>query len=93
MKILFLVLSGCALVSGIVAAWHWYQSSKVEVRYRSIDILTLQPDDPKRLEAGLLSSIYAFKVAAALNAKAALWSAAAVVFGAVSGVVGLWASN
>jgi hypothetical protein len=81
------------MVSGLIAAWYWFKSSKVTIRHSSIDIMTLQPDDPKRLSDGLLNTIWGFQKASDLNSKAALWSAIAVLWGAVSGMLGLWTSN
>jgi peptidoglycan/LPS O-acetylase OafA/YrhL len=78
-----------ALFAGLVAAWYWYQSTKVPLK-------TTQPD-AKGIEMaalGLAAGAYeAYRKVSALNKKAALWTAASVVLGAISAVIGALNSN
>jgi hypothetical protein len=83
---IFLAIAG--LGAGIVAAWHWYRSSKV-----SIDPGwgypgrpgPPQPGDPEMQQmAWTAATIDAFSQAAELNRKASLWTAAAVL---INGIV------
>jgi hypothetical protein len=102
-KLAVLLLASGALVSGLIAALcgliaalYWYRSTKVPLE-------TTTPDAKGFDTAafGLAAGAYqAYQAVAALNKKAALWTAvaaifgaAATIFGAASAVLGVWNSN
>jgi hypothetical protein len=85
-----LLLSG---VSGLLAAFFWYKSSKFKPRFSSIDYLVMDVHDPRRI-LGEIEALYRVGYEGAkLNSLAARWSAAAAASGAIAGILGLWISN
>ena len=79
-----LFLAACAAVTGLIAAWYWYQSSKIPVE-------TTQPD-ARTWDAAALglaaSTLQACQRVATLNKKAALWTMASVVSSAATTLAG-----
>src|SRR5262249_52732945 len=87
--IIVVTASDAALVTGLIAAWYWHRSTKVPLK-------TTQPD-AKSFEMagfGLAAGAYqAYQAVAALNKKAALWTAASVVLSAISALIGVSGSD
>lgn len=78
-----------ALVTGLIAAWYWYQSSKVPIKStqpdaRSFDMAAFG------MAAGTLEAL---QKVAVLNKRAALWTAFSVVLGAASAIAGAWQTS
>lgn len=71
-------LEWVAVVTGLVAVWHWYQASQVRFPDSSLESFKIA-DLCKIGEAGNRQ--------AQLNRGAALWTAATVILQAVAGVV------
>ena len=68
-----------AALAGLVAAWYWHGSAAVETRP---DVI---PDEPSTENMVWLIAIrQGLQKAADLNRKAALWTAGAVILGALS---------
>jgi len=84
MRVLAIVLALLALACGLRAAYLWYQSSLIKP----------EPDGPEPVVEELRNmwwqsaQISAADRSAALNGRAAKWTAAAVVLGAASAVCG-----
>jgi hypothetical protein len=83
MKCATIIFALLAFATGSVAAWHWYKST------------TEQPPEMDRLDSVIrdeitkLTPVEAWLIRGAQrNRKAAIWTAAAVVLGAVSSVLG-----
>jgi hypothetical protein len=84
MKAITLLLAFGALAAGLVAAWYWYRSTLVPLEQtikeaKSVEFATL----------GLVrGAMDAYQKVAALNSKAALWTALTAVLSAASAVFG-----
>lgn len=79
--------------AGMWAAWLWWRSSRVRANpewvrdYRTG--LPMQPVDPTLTQMSWFDALLrASEEAAALNARAALWTAITVVVGLVAGLTG-----
>jgi phosphosulfolactate phosphohydrolase-like enzyme len=86
-RLISIVFAGCALVTGLVAAFYWRRSSEVVIDpgWSSEPVI----DDWKH--AGWISAILvSSSEVASLNKIAARWSAAAAFFAGVSSFVGSW---
>jgi hypothetical protein len=93
MRTLTLIASFVSMISGTIAAWYWYKSSKVRWRGATLEIVTKNSFDPKSLQAYILHLMANITHAALLNTRAAIWSGIAVVSSAVSGFLGTLGSN
>jgi hypothetical protein len=89
MKGIAVIAALLALVFGLRAAWPWYQSSLVKP----------EPQGPEPVVAEIRNmwwqsaQIDAAARSAELNGRAAKWTAAAVVVGAIANVAGAFGSN
>jgi hypothetical protein len=93
MKGLELGLAILACLTGIVAAVYWYRSSKVQI----IPVWPggpFGPIEPGEMEASqygwIAGMMEANSSAAALNAKAALWTGVSVLMAAAASIVSIW---
>lgn len=109
MKTLAIIgLAVAAFVAGIVAAWKWYRSSKVEIdlgyglpwdqsTYTRMGIEMPRRPEPFEPEQKWMNDISAtweaMNQTARLNKVAAIWTAASVTLGTLCTVVGAWPSN
>jgi hypothetical protein len=84
-------LAIAALAAGLVAARYWYQSSVVKID-PAWQMEIRGPVD-KNIMGWVSGVMIAFTTASRLNRKAALWTAASVVLGAVSAVIGAWPTS
>jgi hypothetical protein len=97
-----IVLAFVALFTGLVGAYFWFESSRVPIERLGGDV----PPRPDGLSPGeqldrmtkmntlyLLGMYEAAHKTARLNKTAAIWTAAAVIFGALSSVFGSFASH
>jgi len=75
-----LALAFGALVTGLIAAFRWWQSSRVEVR-------ATRDRAESEDHVAQLAIIRAFAKSADLNKRAARWTALAVILDGLSGVV------
>lgn len=79
-----------ALATGIVAASYWYLSSKVEIEPmwpRGASGL-IEPGEREDSQDGWIGgALTAFSESARLNAKAAVWTAASVIFAAMASIL------
>jgi hypothetical protein len=78
MKAASIALAMLALFTGLKAAWHRYQSSKVKIDpgWSPPGMGPSEPVDPELQQMGwTVATITAFSEAAALNKTAALWTA------------------
>jgi hypothetical protein len=80
------IFAALAVISGLVAAWYWYQSTK--------------PTVPPVVEDNVMHAMKWFNgvkdtadQTARANKKAALWTAASVLLGAISTLSGALGSN
>jgi hypothetical protein len=88
-RLALLILASGALITGLIAASYWYRSTKVPLKSTTPDAKGFDT-----AAFGLAAGAYeAYQAVAALNKKAALWTAAAAVFGAASALLGAWNSN
>jgi hypothetical protein len=91
MKIASVTLALTALITGIVAAIYWYRSSKLQVVPMWSTLPTgelFEPLDRQDSQSGwIVGMLQSLSASADLNAKAALWTAASVVFSAISSVL------
>jgi hypothetical protein len=92
MKALSIGLAVVAMIAGLVAAWRWYQSSKVAIDPgwgAPGEAALMEPVDPELRALDLqVASDQAFGQTGRLNASASLWTAASVLFSAASAIVG-----
>jgi hypothetical protein len=90
MKCAGIVLACGALITGLIAAWYWYQSSRVE-------IVPVWPKGPEGLfepvetedaQGGWIAgTLMAYSKSGELNSKAALWTAGSVLLAALSSIL------
>jgi hypothetical protein len=77
-------------LTGVVAAAYWYRSSRIQPR----PTWRIEPGDGQLSQSGWLAgTLQAFSDAAALNAKAAGWTAVSVALAAISSLVGIFANR
>lgn len=79
------MLGLCALVSGVYAAWLWWRASKVVVV--PAWALDIEVDPDRNIMGWVVGQMTAFKRAGDLNAKAALWTAIAVLSGSLGSLL------
>jgi len=80
MKFVAVGIGTASLVCGLIAAWYWYQASKIPFKPNYDEL----PDDVSDIDfhgALVTAVMIAVQKAGALNRLAALWTAAAVVLG------------
>ena len=90
MKLAGIALAGGARGTGLVAAWYWYRSSKVQVEpvWPQGVFGLVEPGETEGSQAGWITgTLTAYSKSADLNAKAALWTAGSVVLAAASSFV------
>lgn len=80
------VCSIAGVLVGLWAAWLWWSASKIEIRPY------IQPTGYEA-EAWVNEARPILQKVGALNARAAFWTAASVLCGAVSGAIGFLNSN
>jgi hypothetical protein len=84
-KLATVTLALAALATGLMAACKWYAASKVQ----PYPNWRIEPVEPTLAQMGWTSAtLEAFEKAGHLNARAALWTAASVILGALSGISG-----
>ena len=92
MKSVSILCAAIALITGLIAARRWYQSSKVEIDPGWSLPGTgghIEPVIPELRELDLhAGTITAFREAARLNKIAALWTAVSVLAAAASSIFG-----
>lgn len=92
MKSVRIACAVIAAITGLVAAWHWYRSSKVDIDPSWSLPRTggrIEPVIPELRDLDLhAGTLAAFRDAAKLNKSAALWTALSVLAAAASSVLG-----
>ncbi|SEE86403.1 hypothetical protein SAMN05444161_7515 [Rhizobiales bacterium GAS191] len=91
MKTLDSALEVLAAISGFIAAWYWYQASRVNPSPWSEDNpapATMNPIVGSMMWTGATAD--AIKKSGELNSKASIWTALAVGLGAIATLVGIW---
>jgi hypothetical protein len=94
-----IVLALVGLTVGLKAAYYWWKASKIEIDpgWNSGSSGDMRPTEPADLEGmgslvgWVTATMAAVTASSDLNRKAAIWTAAAVMLGGVSGVVGAFA--
>jgi hypothetical protein len=90
MREIYLGLVGLTFVTGIIAAVYWYRSSRIAVQPG----WNIEPADEQLSQAGWTAgTLQAFADSGALNAKAALWTAASVALGSLSAVASIFSGQ
>lgn len=96
MKWAGIALAVLAMISGLVAAWHWRQSAKVPVDPGwgfPGGGHAIEPVDQDASNTGwIVALIAAGNAAADLNRKAATWTAVSVAMGALASFVSVFAN-
>jgi len=97
MRAISVGLAIAALITGLIAAWHWYRSSRIMVDPGWTEPGEPGPTEPvserRQHREWTSATIAAFHDAAALNKTASFWTAGSVALGAASTIVGALASN
>jgi hypothetical protein len=93
MKYISVAFALGALVTGLKAAFHWYKASEVAIDPGWTQENPEPVDEELKQMCWNVAIIDAAQKSAALNKVAALWTAAAVVLGAVSSLIGSLISN
>lgn len=90
-KIIAIALAIAGLTSGLLAAWFWARTTRVPVDPLDGDPHAIMPVLPELEQlAWRAAQFRADQEIGRLNTLAARWTAAAVVLGALSSVVGLF---
>jgi hypothetical protein len=88
MKWIVIAFAASALVTGLKAAYHWYESSMVQID-PGWTFENPEPFVPELKQMQWNGAIIdAASRSASLNKVAAQWSAASVFLGAISGIIG-----
>jgi hypothetical protein len=90
MKVGGIVTAVAALIAGLIAAWYWYRSSKVQIEpmWPQGPMGLVEPGEVEASQGGWIGgTLLAFSASADLNSKAALWTAGSVVLAAISSVL------
>lgn len=90
MKLAGITLAFGALVTGLVAAWYWYQSSRIQVEpiWPEGGLGPVEPGERMDAEAGWIGgTLAANSKSAELNAKAAIWTACSVLLAGLSSIL------
>ena len=75
------------------AAWYWFEASDVKTRPIWETTKTIESvEDSAKAEGWIVPILDAARESAALNKKAARWTAWAVALSMISSVLGAWAS-
>ena len=86
MKSLAIVTAGLAMVSGFVAAWYWWKSTRVTPIWFNPDG---EPESIAGAAAGNTASLFlAGQESSRLNKLAAIWTAVSVGLSGISGFAG-----
>jgi hypothetical protein len=91
MKLAAIILAVLSFLSGLAAAWYWYEAGRVPVGLAPRSGPGGAMPGPVRAALGGLR--VSVEASAALNRNAALLTAAAVVLGTLANLIGLIASN
>jgi hypothetical protein len=83
------VLAIFGFAAGMVAAWYWLRSTRVQATppWAQFGGIERPGGDPEGWIVGLLQ---AAKESAALNKVAAIWTAASVIFNSLAALAGAW---
>lgn len=86
------MLSAASLICGLISAWYWYKASSgyFEPQLDKIAIDAPESDFSWALIRAIMKRT---AIAGRANRKAALWKAATVVLGAMSGFLAMLGSN
>ena len=86
-----LALAGITLITGLTAAWYWLASTRANID----PSMGKAQDGTERLfmMQWIESVNKTGRTVAALNRKAAIWTAVTVVLGALTTISGAWPSN
>lgn len=88
----YIVCSAATAICALVAALYWYLSSRPAPTFSEIPNASIS-DVPELYTMSVQVDIYATRdallEAAALNKKAAIWSASAAIFGALAAIAGI----
>jgi hypothetical protein len=90
LKFASIAMAVLALITGIVAARYWYRSSKVDIEpiWPTGAGGPVEPGEHEDSQDGWIGgALTAFSESARLNAKAAVWTAASVVFAAIASIL------
>ena len=88
MKLAAVILAVIATICGLFACWYWYKSSNVAHPNRMAFLYgTLTSSDKEIMVASAMALREVAADTAKLNTKAALWTAAAVVIGAIGNLI------
>jgi hypothetical protein len=108
MKYAPLVFALAGLLTGLIAAFHWWGASKVKVRDPNLpggsrEDQRKEKENRKKFEqatgirgdvaAWFITIEVAYKMSSDWNRKAALWTALSVLMNALSAILGAWPSN
>ena len=88
-----LILACSAGIYGLVGAIYWFRASRVSVNIEKARLAFLgdKPiEGPDHGPVAVMAIHLAAQEASRLNAIAAIWTALATIFGAISAVVGNW---
>lgn len=86
------LLSAASLICGLISAWYWYKASSgyFEPEFDKIAIDAPESDFSWALIRAIMKRT---ALSGRANSKAALWTAATVLLGAMSGFLGMLGSN
>jgi hypothetical protein len=92
-SIISIICAAAALIMGLRAAYYWWEASRIEPdpgwKTTADDPRPIEPVDEQLKQMGwTIATLKAARESAALNKKAAIWTACAVVLGTISSVVG-----
>lgn len=101
MRVIITVLKVAEFATGLIAAWYWYRSSKVDYNFMkkltgkspSIEEQYSHYNPKLDIMNTAISTKASFRQAAQLNKTAALWTAASVALSVASTIIGALASN
>jgi len=79
------------VAAALRSAWYWYKASQVSAVPDWVEVGREEPADPMQLQLGWMNALMkASSDAAFLNRWGAIWTAGAVVLGAITTVLNAW---
>jgi hypothetical protein len=92
MTYIAVILGATSLICGLIAAWFWYQASKIQFapNFHELPEDVTESDFNWTLVKAIMTAV---QQESALNRLAALWTAVAVVLGGVANFMGTLTVN
>ena len=91
MKYVDLAIPLLECCAGLISAWYWYRSSRIQIEPSWTAGHSFEPVEPSQSQAGwIVGVLQAASLSSELNKTAARWTAATVALNVLPSVIKLW---